>query len=255
MSAVSREETVFVRRVKARFVALPAAGREHSAWHARWIAVFIAAGIALRLVRYLLRFPLWADESFMAVNLLHRGYAELMQPLDCHQVAPLLFLWSELTVVKLLGFNEWSLRLLPMLSGLISVFLFHRLARQLVSGTALVMAVGIFAVNYSGIRYACEAKPYGVDLMVSTLILLLTVRWWKQPNDCRRLWILTAVLPLALGLSFPAIFVAVGASVAIATVLVGSRSGRGWAGDCPNFCRGFGAPTLAMRPAKMGLSP
>ena len=188
----------------------------HVAWHARWIVVFIAVGIAVRLIRYLLRFPLWADESFLAVNFSHRGYADLMRPLDCHQVAPLLFLWTELSAVKLLGFNEWTLRLVPMLSGIASILLFHRLARYLVRGTALVLAVGIFAVNYSGIRYACEVKPYGVDLMVSTLILLLTVRSWKQPDNSRRLWMLTAVMPFALGLSFPALFVAGGASVAIA---------------------------------------
>jgi hypothetical protein len=204
-------------------------GRDRADWQARAIVAFIAVGIAARLIRYLLRFPLWADESYLAVNLLHRGYADLMRPLDCHQVAPLLFLWTELTAVKLLGFSEWSLRLFPLLSGIASVFLFHRLARHLVRGTALVLAVGIFAVNYSGIRYACETKPYGVDLMISTLILLLTVRWWKQPGETGRLWALTAIMPLALGLSFPAMFVAGGASVAIAAALLGSPSRRGWA--------------------------
>ena len=194
----------------------------HVDWRTRWIVVFMAVGIAVRLIRYLLRFPLWADESFLAVNFFHRGYGDLMRPLDCHQVAPLLFLWTELSAVKLLGFNEWTLRLVPMLSGIASILLFHRLARYLVRGTALVLAVGVFAVNYSGVRYACEVKPYGVDLMVSTLILLLTVRSWNQPDDTRRLWMLTAVMPFALGLSFPALFMAGGASVAIAAVLLGS---------------------------------
>jgi hypothetical protein len=228
MSAVAREDAVLVRRVKAPLVALTVLSRGNVDWQARWIVAFMAVGIAVRLIRYLLRFPLWADESFLAVNFLHRGYGDLMQPLDCHQVAPLLFLWTELTAVKLLGFSEWSLRLFPMLSGLACLLLFHRLARHLVHGTALVLAVGIFAVNYSGIRYACEVKPYGVDLVVSTLILLLTVRWWKRPHNTRRLWLLTAVMPFALGLSFPAVFVAGGASLAIGVGLLGSPSRRGW---------------------------
>ncbi len=228
MTAVAREDAVLLRRVRAPLVALPAPSSMHVDWRTRWIVVFIAVGIAVRLIRYLLRFPLWADESFLAVNFLHRGYGDLMRPLDCHQVAPLLFLWTELSAVKLLGFNEWTLRLVPMLSGIASILLFHRLARYLVRGTALVLAVGVFAVNYSGVRYACEVKPYGVDLMVSTLILLLTVRSWNQPDNTRRLWMLTAVMPFALGLSFPALFVAGGASVAIAAVLLGSPSRRGW---------------------------
>ncbi|MGO9111765.1 MAG: glycosyltransferase family 39 protein [Thermoguttaceae bacterium] len=197
-------------------------------WCRRWILVFLAVGVAARLIRYLLRFPLWGDEAMLATNFLDRDYAGLMQPLDFHQVAPLLFLWIELTAVKLLGFHEWSLRLFPLLCSIASLFLFHRLARLLLHGTALVLAIGIFAVTYSGLRYAAEVKPYGVDLMVSTLLLLLVARWWQQPDDTRWLWVLAAVVPLALGLSYPAVFVAGGASLAVATVLLGTRSRRGW---------------------------
>ncbi len=229
MSIASRESTVLVRRASAGSLAAPAVSRAAVDWHARLIVTFIAIGIALRLIRFVLRFPLWNDEALLAANFLDRGFADLMRPLDYHQVAPLGFLWSELAAVKLLGFHEWSLRLVPMLSGIASVFLFHRLARHVVRGTALVLAVGIFAVNYSSVRYACEVKPYGVDLTVSTLILLLTVRWWKRPEKTGRLWVLAAVMPLALGLSFPAVFVAGGASVAIAALLLGSPSRRGWA--------------------------
>jgi hypothetical protein len=92
----------------------------------------------------------------------------------------------------------------------------------------LVLAVGIFAVTYSGLRYAAEVKPYGVDLMVSTFLLWLAVRWWRQPHDARWLWALTAAVPLTLGLSYPAVFVAGGASLAMAVVLIGARSWRGW---------------------------
>ena len=204
------------------------AGRGGADLYARWIMVFLAVGVAARLIRYLLRFPLWGDEAMLAMNFLDRDYAGLMQPLNFHQVAPLLFLWIELTAVKLLGFHEWSLRLFPLLCSFASLFLFHRLARLLLRGTALVLAVGIFAVTYSGLRYASEMKPYAVDLMVSTLLLLLAVRWWRQPDDTRWLWALAAVVPLALGLSYPAVFVAGGVSLAVAAVLWGTRSRRGW---------------------------
>ena len=92
----------------------------------------------------------------------------------------------------------------------------------------MVLAVGVFAVTYSGLRYAAEVKPYAGDLMVSTLLLWLTVRWWRQPDDTRWLWALVAVVPLALGLSYPAVFVAGGASLAVAAVLC--APGRGAAG-------------------------
>jgi hypothetical protein len=198
-------------------------------WHDRWITIFLAVGIAARLLRYLLRFPLWGDEAMLSMNLIDRDYAGLMRPLDFHQVSPLLFLWIELTAVKLLGFHEWSLRLFPLLSSIASLFLFQRLARLLLRGNALVLAVGIFAVTYSGLRYASETKPYGVDLMVSTLLLWLTVRWWQRPNETCWLWVLTGVTPLALGISYPAVFVAGGVSLTIAAVLRGAHVQRGWA--------------------------
>ena len=190
--------------------------------------IFLAVAVAIRLIRYLLRFPLWGDEAMLAMNFLDRDYAGLMRPLAFHQVAPLLFLWIELTAVKLLGFNEWALRLFPLLCGLASLFLFHRLARLLLRGTARVLAVAIFAVTYSGIRYSAEVKPYGVDLMVSTLLLLLAVRWWRQPDQTRWLWALAAVVPLAVGFSYPAVFIGGGVSLALAAVLLGTRSWRGW---------------------------
>ena len=228
MSAIFQED-----RGTIGFTTAATGGRRHRAVTVRsgtpaGSCVFLAVGVAARLIRYLLRFPLWGDEAMLAMNFLDRDYAGLMRPLDFHQVAPLLFLWIELTAVKLLGFHEWSLRLFPLLCSLASLFLFHRLARLLLRGTALVLAVGIFAVTYSGLRYAAEVKPYGVDLMVSTLLLLLAVRWWRQPDDTRWLWALAAVVPLALGLSYPAVFVAGGVSLAVAAVLLGTRSRRGW---------------------------
>ena len=227
MSATCTTDRGDVAFATGSTAALPLRRRDAD-WHARWILAFLIVGVAARLVRYLLRFPLWGDEAYLAMNLLDRGYAGLMQPLGFHQVAPLLFLWIELTAVKLLGFNEWSLRLFPLLCNLAGLLLFHRLARQVLRGTALVLAVGIFAVTYSGLRYAAEVKPYSGDLLVSTLLLLLTVRWWRRPKETRWLWGLTALAPLALGLSYPAVFVGGGVSLAIAAVLWSSGLRRGW---------------------------
>ena len=227
MSAIFTEDNETIDTTTANADALPALCRGGDTC-TRWIMLFLAVGVAARLLRYLLRFPLWGDEAMLAINFLDRDYAGLMRPLDFHQVAPLLFLWIELTAIKLLGFHEWSLRLFPLICGISSLFLFHRMAKLLLRGPALVLSVGMFAVTYSSIRYATEVKPYSVDLLASTLLLLLAVRWWRQPGETRWLWMLAAVAPLALGVSFPAVFVGGGVSLAVATVLLGTRSRRGW---------------------------
>ena len=61
------------------------------------VGLFLVLGVAARLARYLLRFPLWCDEGYLAVSFLERGYLGLMEPLEYRQVSPLLFLWAELT--------------------------------------------------------------------------------------------------------------------------------------------------------------
>jgi len=123
------------------------------------LIALIVLGIAARLVRYAQGIPFWSDECFLAVNFIDRGYLDLISPLENGQVCPLLFLWIERTAVLALGFSEWSLRLFPLLCGLASVVLFERVARRILSGPALLAAVGVFAASVHPIRHAAEAKP------------------------------------------------------------------------------------------------
>ncbi|MBN2022453.1 MAG: glycosyltransferase family 39 protein [Pirellulales bacterium] len=191
---------------------------------ARWTWTLVLLGLAARVVRYLLVFPLWDDEAFLNVNLLDRGYAGLLEPLAHHQVAPVLFLWTQLSVVKLLGFTEQTLRLIPFLCSVGGLLLFWHVATLALRGTARLLAVGIFAVGYPLVRYSCEAKPYGCDMFVSLVLFALAIHWWRNR---RRAWLvaLTAVVPVALLFSYPAVFTAGGISLAVALVLW--REGKG----------------------------
>jgi len=186
-------------------------------------------GLAARTIRYLLGFPLWQDEAYLCVNLLDRGYGQLLEPLANHQVCPILFLWIQATVVRLLGFSEYTLRLFPLVCSVGGLFVFRHVAGRLLRGTALLLAVGIFAVGYPLVRYACEAKPYGCDMFASLALLALAVEWHVSGKQ-RWLWILVACVPVALGLSYPSVFTAAGVSLAVGSGLwmnTKSRAGRG----------------------------
>ncbi|HXT58903.1 MAG TPA: glycosyltransferase family 39 protein [Pirellulales bacterium] len=199
-----------------------------AAAQARLIWGCLLLAIAARAVRFLLKFPLWEDECFLAANYIDRGYLDLLGPLNYHQVAPVLFLWAELTFIKLFGFSEWSLRLFPFLCSIGGLLLFRRLAARLLHGIPLLLAVAVFSLNYSGIRYAAEAKPYGPDQFVALVLLTFAVEAWRRPNQRRWLWLLAATAPLAVGLSYPALFVGGGISLALAYVLWTSGDRRGW---------------------------
>jgi hypothetical protein len=192
-----------------------------------WLWTFLAVGLALRLVRYLLRFPLWEDEAMLAANFVDQGYRGLLQPLQYLVVAPPLFLWGQLAVVKLFGFTEYALRLVPFLSGVASLVLFRHVAGRLLRGATLVLAVGMFAVSYPMTRYAAEAKPYGCDLLLALAMLALAVEWLRRPGQSRWLWALAAVVGPAVGYSFPGMFVGGGISLVLGYVLW-STAARGW---------------------------
>jgi hypothetical protein len=177
---------------------------------------FVGIGLALRVGAYLLNFPLWWDEAFVAVNLLRRDFAGLLRPLDYGQVAPLLFLWAELASVRLFGFSEWSLRLVPLVSALASVFVFRGAAVGLLGRRAGLIAVAVFAVAVHPIRHAADLKPYSLDLLVALILQALAIRWWQRPEQAGRLFALAGFGPIALACSHPAALVAGGVGLAIA---------------------------------------
>jgi Dolichyl-phosphate-mannose-protein mannosyltransferase len=185
----------------------------------RWVLAFVILGLTARCVRYFLRFPLWEDECFLCVNLIDRDFRGLMQPLNYRQVAPLFFLWMQLAVTKLFGFNELSLRLVPFLSGLGSIVLFWRLARSCLDGVPRLLAVAVFSVTYATVRYSAEAKPYGVDLFVALVLITFTVKWWLAPGRTAWLWALAAAIPLAIGLSYGAAMLGGGLCLTVAFVI------------------------------------
>jgi hypothetical protein len=171
----------------------------------------------------LVAYPIWPDEAFVAANLLERGYLDLLRPLDYAQVCPFLFLWIELTVVRIFGFSEWSLRLFPALCGLASMVLFRHLAARLLRGVPFLLAVGIFATSFSPIRHSAEVKPYASDLLAALIFLVMVVEWRRSPERSRSWWVLAALVPILLALSYPSIFVATGLSLTLGPAVFRQR--------------------------------
>jgi 4-amino-4-deoxy-L-arabinose transferase-like glycosyltransferase len=188
----------------------------------------VALAIVVRCVRYFARFPLWEDECFLGVSLYQRDFLGLLQPLEYHQVAPFLFLWLEKAVVALFGFNELALRLPAFLASLASIGLFIHLGRRLLTGPVLLFAVAPFAVSYPATRYAAEAKPYGTDLLVSLVLIVLLVEWLRRPGEMRWLVGLVVWCPLAIGLSLPALFTTGAVSLLLLMIMVRHPEARRW---------------------------
>jgi hypothetical protein len=174
----------------------------------QWVIAFVILGVVIRLVRYLLCFPLTGDEARLASNFVDTTYAQLTQTTRFNTVAPVPFNWIELFNTRLLGYSEYSLRLVPLICNLASLALFVHVGRRIVAGATWVLTVAVFAVSYVLLRYSTEVKPYSLDLLVSLTLIALIVEWQRAPSRVSWLWGLTAFTPVALAVSFPAVFVA-----------------------------------------------
>ncbi len=161
-----------------------------------------------RTVRYALGFPLWGDEAFVAINFVGRGFADVLSPLEYGQLAPLGFLWAEVASARIFGLSEWALRLVPYLTGILSMGLFWRFTRQVLDPRTALLAVAVFGSAYYPVRHGAEIKPYASDLLVSLTLISLG---WAMLEESRPTWRWVALIffaPVAVWLSYPAVFVA-----------------------------------------------
>lgn len=187
---------------------------ERLAARAAW--AFVAFGIVIRLVRFALAFPMWGDEAMLAANLHDRDYAGLAQGLDHWQVAPIGYLWAQKAVIDLFGFNDYSLRVVALISGVAALVLFRIAAGCVLRGWPLVFAVGALAVAHYPMRHSVEVKPYAGDLLAAVLLLEPYLAWLARPERRRSLWRLAITALVAVPLSFTAAFVGGGVSLALA---------------------------------------
>ena len=165
------------------------------------------------------------DEAFLVTKLSDGSYGDMIGSLGFTQVAPFGFLWVEVTSIKLFGFNEYALRLPSFICGVGGLFLFRHVAGRLLRGVPLIMAVAMFAVSYPMIRYTAEAKPYGLDLFFSLVILALVVEWWyRRMRQTRWLWLLALLIGPIMICSYPMCFVGGGVSLFIAWMLLFYRA-------------------------------
>lgn len=188
----------------------------------------MALGAVLRVGRYLDNRSLWLDESFLAINLLDKSFGDLLGRLDFVQSVPPGFLLVERAVVSALGDTEYSLRLLPLLSSLAALLLFHGVARRLLPPPAALLALLLFATNDVLLYQAAEVKPYSSDVAVALALVWLYLRAAESgsPSSRRALVALALAGPVAVWLSFTAAFVLGAIFVALAVQALEERSRR-----------------------------
>jgi hypothetical protein len=189
-------------------------------WVAKGEAVFtfplllwfiLGFGITVRCVQYLANRSLWLDESMLALNIIHRTFSQLLQPLDYNQGAPLAFLIIERAAVEIFGKSEYVLRLFPLWSGILSLFLFYKLAKYVLDSMSLMIGVTLFVSSWPLIYYSSEVKQYSSDVTITLMLYCFTLRSLMQNQLSIGSAIIFGIMGfVAVWLSYPSIFVLVG---------------------------------------------
>lgn len=181
----------------------------------------LAIGAALRIWQYLANSSLWIDELALTRNIIDRPLAALWQPLDYAQVAPFGFLIVEKIATILFGVHEYSLRAFPLLSGLLSLFLFLAVARRMLdSDWAVAFGVGLFALGIPFVYFSSQVKQYSSDVAAGLLLLYAALEVRRRGITARRaLWLGLAGAVIAW-FSQPAVFVMAGIGTALLILVV-----------------------------------
>ena len=173
-----------------------------------WIIVII--GVLIRIRQYLVNRSLWVDEASLALNILKLNYKELLGPLFNGQAAPPFFLLLTKLFTKIAGCNEFVLRFIPFVSGIIALILFYPLARNFLSKKTVPIAIAMFAFSNSAIYYSTEFKQYSLDLLFSVIILLFAIKVIRSNYIIKDCFILGIIGILSTWISHSSIFVLIG---------------------------------------------
>jgi uncharacterized membrane protein len=139
------------------------------------VAAAVAAGLALRLYN-LGTWSLTDDEGF-AIHVARMPVAELLRFVSERDPHPPLYYLSLWAWIRLgLGDSEFSLRLLPVLLGVVTLLLVYYLSRSMLGHRVALAATFLLAFSPHHIRWTQEARMPSLVTLVSLLSLYALAR-------------------------------------------------------------------------------
>ena len=181
-------------------------------WYFTAVCLIFAVGIFCRVEMLMVR-ELWFDEMQLAINFIDTPAPKeniilwAFKPLQYYQIAPPFFLLGVKFATLIFGINEISLRLIPFISGILSIFVFYKLSKiTLNTKPAVIFANLLFAINFPLVRYASEFKQYSTDVLIFMLIFIWISKINLQNPGFKTILKYSAVFTVLFFISQPSIF-------------------------------------------------
>ena len=169
-----------------------------------FIPIIILLGIILRFFAYFNGLSFWGDEAALALNVINKSYLELFKSLDYLQVAPPIFLVMS-KFIMLDSLRDFSLRLIPLVSGIISLPLFYKFISMFSKNKRVVyISTFLFSFNMTAIVYCAQFKQYSVELLVALLLLII---FYKIIFRKEFKWYYPVIIAFSPWISFSSLFI------------------------------------------------
>jgi uncharacterized membrane protein len=127
---------------------------------------------------------LWFDETSTANMVSQPSYSDMLKAVITIEGTPPFFFYMEKAFISVLNLpvNETTLRILPMLFGVLSCILFFILFREI--GSIAIGWQAFICISFSSymINQAQEARCYSLLGFMVLLTLLAVFRWWKSSS-------------------------------------------------------------------------
>jgi 4-amino-4-deoxy-L-arabinose transferase-like glycosyltransferase len=126
------------------------------------------------------------------------------------QFAPVGFVLLSKVLTLAFPENELTLRLIPLISGILSVFLFVMICKKLLDQKSLLLAALLFSISEYLIQYSAEFKQYSSDVFLTLLLVYMVLRIEEEGYGSNKIIsILTFALIgiISLFFSYPVILI------------------------------------------------
>ncbi len=172
-------------------------------------------GTAFRLFHFFYNRSLWMDEVYLSTSLVKMNYSELLtQPLYYQQKAPIGFLMLVKLTVNLFGNKEIFLRIIPLISGITSLYLFLPITRYFLNRKGVFIAMAIFCFSPALIYHSVEIKQYSTELLGTILSFAAFIHYNKTSN-LKNMFIWGVIGAIILWFSYSSIFILAGIAIGL----------------------------------------
>ncbi|MCF8008573.1 MAG: glycosyltransferase family 39 protein [Halanaerobiales bacterium] len=175
----------------------------------------IILGIFIRFRQYLVNRSLWIDEASLALNILEKNYIGLLQKLDYGQSAPPVFLLITKYLTNLFGTSEYILRLLPLISGVLSLYVFYKISEKVLNKKAVPIALILMSFTHFNIYYSAEFKQYSLEVLIGLLIITFAIRLYKSNYSNYNLFLFVFIGSISVWFSHASVFMLLGVGLAL----------------------------------------